>query len=509
MYTVLVAEDEPLALKNICSIVEKYCPEYRVIATARDGASALEKIRQVRPDVVVSDIKMPRPTGVEIAEILHEEMPQTCFIITSGYDDFAFTQSAIRSGVTDYLLKPITPSALKQSLELASGRLRLAYYQERNRILRMLGRSESVGQGDLQRYLPDEAYYGILLRANGLPRRFSIDRKNEVYSDMEERIIVFGRDEMEFLFLVPAELMTGQYAMAEFLEKLRKQADNTWNQASKRAYYTLLYDSGSFPREDLATKVHTLYKTLRMVSTVGRTQILDITGQQEYDTLEPLYSGDGEADAALKRMEWLAKSGGTDILREEIKKAYALSAQRRMPQLWVEHFTRDLFSLLRRIGRLSLPLHEQEYLLDDIFYNAASAENLSESILSLLFDGEATEPEESADSRILFERIAVWLERHMREPLSVQDICGAFGVSQSHLSRLFRKYTARSCNKYLIELRIRRARELLRDNPYARIRDVAEMVGYSDPLYFSRVFRSYVGKSPSDYVNELLLPSAP
>ena len=56
MYTVLVAEDEPLALKNICSIVEKYCPEYRVIATARDGASALEKIRQVRPDVVVSDI---------------------------------------------------------------------------------------------------------------------------------------------------------------------------------------------------------------------------------------------------------------------------------------------------------------------------------------------------------------------------------------------------------------------------------------------------------------------
>ena len=62
MYTVLVAEDEPLALKNICSIVEKYCPEYRVIATARDGASALEKIRQVRPDVVVSDIKMPRPT---------------------------------------------------------------------------------------------------------------------------------------------------------------------------------------------------------------------------------------------------------------------------------------------------------------------------------------------------------------------------------------------------------------------------------------------------------------
>ena len=120
MYTVLVAEDEPLALKNITSIIEKYCDGFTVAATARDGTAALAGIREVRPDVVVSDIKMPRPTGVELAEILHEEMPETCFIITSGYDDFAFTQSAIRSGVTDYLLKPITPAALKKSLTFAA-----------------------------------------------------------------------------------------------------------------------------------------------------------------------------------------------------------------------------------------------------------------------------------------------------------------------------------------------------------------------------------------------------
>ena len=57
--------------------------------------------------------------------------------------------------------------------------------------------------------------------------------------------------------------------------------------------------------------------------------------------------------------------------------------------------------------------------------------------------------------------------------MSVQDICGTFGVSQSNLARLFRKYTARSCNKYLIELRIRRSRELLRENPHVRIRGAA------------------------------------
>ena len=112
MYTVLVAEDEPLALKTICSIIEKHCKDYRILFQAENGAEALRMIRQLKPDLVISDIKMPRPNGVELSAIVREELPDICFIIISGYQDFEFTQSAIRSGVTDYLLKPVMPDTL-------------------------------------------------------------------------------------------------------------------------------------------------------------------------------------------------------------------------------------------------------------------------------------------------------------------------------------------------------------------------------------------------------------
>ena len=314
---------------------------------------------------------------------------------------------------------------------------------------------------------------------------------------MEERIVAFGRDEMESLILAPAELFDGEDALRDYLAKLRERERG-------RGYCTLLYDSRSFPIDALVEEVRVLYKTLRMFSTVGVTQVIDISRRREYDDGALTNEEKNREAAALRRFETLARSGGTEALREEVRNAYALLEKRRRPQLWVEHFTRDLFSLLRRNGRLSLPLHEQEYLLDDIFYNAVSAQMLSDNILSLLFDAGGGELETATDSRLLFGRIAAYLELHLSEPLSMQEVCGAFNISQSQMARLFRRHCAQSYNKYLTELRVRRARELLRDNPGARIRDVAEMTGYADPLYFSRVFRSYVGKSPSDYANEAL-----
>ena len=78
-----------------------------------------------------------------------------------------------------------------------------------------------------------------------------------------------------------------------------------------------------------------------------------------------------------------------------------------------------------------------------------------------------------------------------------------FAFSQSYISKLFRRYAGQSYNKYVTELRIRRARELLRGGGGLPIREVAQRVGYADPFYFSRLFRSYTGKSPTEFVNEV------
>ena len=154
MYRVLVVDDEPLAQKSVCSIIEKRSKNYRVIETAENVQEALEKARKLVPDLIICDIKMPLLSGVELSSIIREEFPEICFIIISGYQDFEYARSAIRSGVTDYLLKPIVPAELLKTLKYTETKIREIHYKERNRILRTLGNGESVDITKVKRYMP-------------------------------------------------------------------------------------------------------------------------------------------------------------------------------------------------------------------------------------------------------------------------------------------------------------------------------------------------------------------
>ena len=222
MYRVLVVDDEPLAQKSVCSIIDKRSKNYRVVDTAENGQEALEKARNLVPDLIICDIKMPLMSGVELSSVIREELPEICFIIISGYQDFEFARSAIRSGVTDYLLKPIVPAELLKTLKYTETKISEIHYRERNRILRALGNGESVDMAKLERYMPDEEYYGAIIRTNGLPRRFSMDRRREIYSDIYENYMIFGRDEMESLYLIPGKLV-GEGEFLHYLNKLQKQ----------------------------------------------------------------------------------------------------------------------------------------------------------------------------------------------------------------------------------------------------------------------------------------------
>ena len=85
MYRVLVVDDEPLAQKSVCSIIDKRSKNYRVVDTAENGQEALEKARNLVPDLIICDIKMPLMSGVELSSVIREELPEICFIIISGF----------------------------------------------------------------------------------------------------------------------------------------------------------------------------------------------------------------------------------------------------------------------------------------------------------------------------------------------------------------------------------------------------------------------------------------
>jgi len=105
-YTIVVAEDEELLLNNLIQKIEKASPYFTVIGKAQTGIQAYELVKELNPDLVITDIKMPVMNGIELLEKVHNRYPFIKFIIISGFSDFEYAKSAIRLQVSDYLLKP-------------------------------------------------------------------------------------------------------------------------------------------------------------------------------------------------------------------------------------------------------------------------------------------------------------------------------------------------------------------------------------------------------------------
>ncbi len=115
-YTVIIAEDEELLLHSLVKKIEALDMNFEVIGKAQTGVQALELVKKLSPDLVITDIRMPEMDGITLLQNIREKYPLIDFIITSGYSDFEYAKSAIHLQVTEYLLKPIDPDELKDAL---------------------------------------------------------------------------------------------------------------------------------------------------------------------------------------------------------------------------------------------------------------------------------------------------------------------------------------------------------------------------------------------------------
>lgn len=494
MYQVVVVDDEPVALSHICAIIEKKCPEYQVIATAENGKDGLEKVGQMHPDLVISDVKMPVMDGIEMVTLIKEKYPSVFAIIVSGYSDFEYAKGALKSGVVDYILKPVIPSEMKKTLDNIVQKLKKHQYQQRNAIVHMLCNGAECSSEEIAHYFPYKRYHCAIIRRNGLPRRFSTNGNMEIFSDINELFTVYGRDEMESLYIIPGDMLLGE-KFEEYLLKLsgRFKID--------KEYITIVYKKRSFPVKELQEHVKCLYRSLDTVSVVGLNQMINIDADDMGKMLPMDYDS---IQIFLDSLEHLLKEQQYERLKKELRRLYYRWIEEKRPQVWMEYASRQILYLVRKYRENTLSLLECEYMIEDAFFYATTAEELADSLLDVMFkDIKNTEANAKIDSPDFFHMLENYIQNHLTENLSLQSLCRNFGVSQTYMGKLFRKYTDQSFNRYLTAVRMEKAIKLMKENPDIFIKDVAAMVGYSDQFYFSRIFRSYMGVCPSDYLDNL------
>ena len=123
MYRVILVDDEHLIIRGLSTVVPWGELGCEVVGTAHDGAKGLELIRSLRPDIVLTDIRMPNMDGLTMLAAIHSEFPEIQTSVLTAYRDFEYARQAITLGVCRYLLKPSNLDELKEAIRLMVSRL--------------------------------------------------------------------------------------------------------------------------------------------------------------------------------------------------------------------------------------------------------------------------------------------------------------------------------------------------------------------------------------------------
>ncbi|AEF80638.1 response regulator [Leadbettera azotonutricia] len=495
MYKVVLAEDEPAAAEHIQDIIKLYCPQFELVI-GDNGKAGLDLARQHRPDLLLTDIRMPQMDGLELIRALHEELPDIKTMILSGYQDFEYARTALQCGAIEYLLKPISPSTLQTALERAIPLIKKTIEEKRFALLKMLLNQEAPDPAQLRRYFPASAYSAGICRKNGLPSRFFknlnqplLFQNQRVQSDEDEKtgetlLALKGRDEMESIYLAPGNALLNGSRTVEFMD----------TENSLPGYTTAVLWSQVFQIEEFPRIIAALYTTLDTRLVIGKSQSISAGGNNQV-TRPKNPSPNTEMDQALKHYLKEHKTGLIQKLLNDWLDEWEKEGQ---GQLFVEESVR-LF--IERVNHAeNSPGENLELLIANAFSQAACYGDLKES-LALILEKLLPSQEEridKIDTPEFFNLIKQYVDAHSAEDLSLESTCRHFGISQTYLSRLFRKYTDLSFLNYLTIARVEKAKTYLL-NEGTLIRDAAVMAGFNDPLYFSRVFRSITGFTPSEY----------
>lgn len=487
MFQVLIVDDEPSSAEYLCNIIRLKCKDLIVAATAENGREGLSYYQRERPDLVISDVKMPDMDGLEMVREIRAVQEDAQILLISGYQEFEYVKAALKYGVSDYVLKPVTPAGLIEALEPMIRVLNQRKEERRKRLARSMAKGEGADLEEIRRCFPEDRYYLAVIRENGLPKRFGGAQEIEVISEEENTIFLYGRDEREALYICPAEALDE----AGFYRIIRLEAERKKGESN---FVTTVMVRGTAERDSLAYTVRELYRQLNGRLSIGVTQCFFADESQE--------RGAGHVETALeKRLEKCLIQKDSDLFLKLLKRLLWEAKEGKTAQLKLERMIRHAAGIARRSWGPAEDVLAEEILLEDAFCDSGSIADLYDNLKAFFGRFWARQQDSiKLDSPEFLNSLKQTIEGRLEEEITTASLCHEFGISQSYFNMIFRKYEGESFHVYLRNARIARAKEILKSAPEIYIKDVAEMTGYRDQFYFSRIFRAVTGVSPTEYV---------
>ncbi|MCI6464486.1 MAG: response regulator [Faecalicatena sp.] len=499
MIRVIVIDDEPVIARSVKNSIEMCDQEFQVVAVANDGQTGLKLVKEMQPDLLFVDICMPVLGGLDLLQRLKEEGFEIPAVILSGYQEFEYAKRSITLGVLDYLVKPLNPLNLKAFLMQLKSMLSAGQYEKQRLLLeRLLHSSESVPEDNMT--FQDKCYFRmakIILDAFNFIRNNqfavpSVYAKKEFLQCMCEGCfgkqgywLVEGKYENEYILVLKEEAKT--------LDQITKMYEELKENLSPRHYVTFVLSDTPVELGGLKQMLMKLEGCIYYNSIYGKSELIIA----EESLVEKEYR-EGNADNCFPDTEYLKK-----MMEQNKREALTRAVEEILDICRRKDYTQSkLIGVLRAIMRnccTGEPETEIDFMINLMLVHSSDYESLCKRVTETLQDYIKTKENTEAGSEYVIYRIKDYLDAHYREKIVIQEIADKFGLNYSYMCSLFRKYTHVSPNEYLIMKKMEQAKVLLETNRDLNIKDIAELVGYTDQYYFSRLFKTYEKVSPKEY----------
>ncbi len=533
MLKIFLVEDEFVVREGIKNNIDWAAHGYEFVGEATDGELAFPMIQKLKPDIVITDIKMPFMNGLELGKLIKKEFPWMEIIILSGYAEFDYAKEAISMGAAHYLTKPISGDELigeidklaqkieKRRLEI---RLREKYLKEmeentredkKRLFLHMImgdkNITELIEQAGRLNMDISAIYYNIVLlkiMSSGHTKEEYSQSIVEAWKDISEvleqkNILIFDRG-------IEGKAIVYKGDTPEELQKLQENTISSIKEVLKK-YPSIEYFGG-------------------IGEPVGRLRELNLSFESASHAFAHRYFLEENEILKLEDLQknYHIKSEEFNISRvdpREVDRKRIIEFLKQGEQDETVYFIGELFNNLGESAVLS-NIFRQYIAMDTYFAVAAFVEEMGHNRNEIeefnILEGKVDSVEGTAkylcgiiDKALeirntnankkyndVVERIMEYIDEHYGdEELSLNFLASHFNFSPNHLSMMFNKQMGVSFIKYLTDYRMNKAKELLRCTNKRSV-DISLEVGYKDPHYFSYCFKKYQGITPTQYRNK-------
>ncbi len=525
MYSVFAVDDEPIVLEGIRSKIDWEGSNFAFAGEATDGEIALSMIHEIKPDILITDIKMPFMDGLQLAEAIKRTQPWIKIIILSGHDEFDYAKKAISIGIEDYLLKPFTPEELLASLKKTAAQIDKERKQlsDISKLREELKSSETLikkeflnnlvhGSADTNTVMQKCAelgislisrYYKVLISriesktGNTKNQQEACSLLNSYSAAINEAVSFFHHSNLLvciFKGSTQSELDDNTFRAAETISHIATKNDDC----------TVLTAIGKTVEHlsQLKESYDDAKRILQAGSTSKENRIISSDDLAETETgAEDALLDFNEGDPLVDKLKYAGKGDIKTIIEE------SMSLIKKNPDqfsVFASYLLVDLiFAVSKLVEKLGGNIKElnpeilQRKFIDDAVSDEARFTKTLEQVLNFALEFRDSKMTGKYGNVILKAKQFIE-ENYADQNTTLTTVAEAVCLSPNHFSTIFSQECKTTFIEYLTNVRLENAKRLMRETDMKGY-DIAYECGFSDPHYFSYIFKKNTGLSPREY----------